>query len=291
MKVSLLIPVFNAEASIVNALHSVVNQTVSPDEVLIYDDASSDDTVELIERNFAEVKIIRGSKNRGVGFARSKLLERARGDYVIFLDADDIMRPNRIEKLLNFVRNIRSHSFVLYHDRVASNGTTEYLIKGPKLKEKDFGKHWCYLLGAYQDTSFSGSTATCTLSGYKGWFEAIGGFDRRFRLAEDTDLAIRNSLSWGKVFCISESLLTQRLTNTSYKSRSRELFYQKKLLLKYRGLMSERDVKFSYNWNKVKYQRSIKSLIVCIFLAPIRLSSKVFNAYKSGENYYKNVWR
>lgn len=105
--VSIIIPVYNAEKYIGEAIKSVLAQTYSRFELIIVDDASTDRSVEII-RSFNDYRIhlIQHDKNRGPGAARNTAIEVAQGEWVAILDADDQWLPERIEKLIK----IASHS-------------------------------------------------------------------------------------------------------------------------------------------------------------------------------------
>ena len=81
-------------------MDSVRSQKHLPTEILVYDDASDDDTFSILEKyslSFPEVSIYRGEDNNGVGFARQFLIGKAKGSYIAFLDADDVWHPNKLQ--------------------------------------------------------------------------------------------------------------------------------------------------------------------------------------------------
>lgn len=92
MKISVAIPAYNAAATIDATLESVFAQTASPDEILVVDDGSKDDTLKHLEVHQNRIKIIRQT-NSGAACARNRLSAEARGDVVAFLDADDLWHP------------------------------------------------------------------------------------------------------------------------------------------------------------------------------------------------------
>jgi len=96
MKISVIIPAYNAEATIEATLNSVLSQTVPPHEILVLDDGSTDNTGIILESYKPYVTVLRLS-NQGVAHARNYLCERARGDIIAFLDADDIWHPCYLE--------------------------------------------------------------------------------------------------------------------------------------------------------------------------------------------------
>ncbi len=100
-KVSIILPVYNGENFIARAIQSALEQTESAIEVIVVDDASTDDTAKII-RNFQDrrLKIFSNEKNRGVSYTRNHALRQAKGEWITPLDADDWYAPERIEKLL-----------------------------------------------------------------------------------------------------------------------------------------------------------------------------------------------
>ena len=292
MTISVLVAAFNCQDTIKIAIDSVLQQTLMPSEIIVFDDCSNDNTTSIVEA-YSNVKLIRGKINRGPGYVRKMLVNASSSEFCVFLDSDDIMDVRRLERIAEFAVNCEFRSFLLYHDRLSINDKNiETTIKAPRLKEFDFAKHWYYLLGGlYGISHLNGSTATCTLSAYRSWLLAIGNFDSRFRLAEDTDLAIKNSLSWGKVFVIDEALIKQRLLNKAYKNKKKELYYQTKLVLKYNSYLPRKKLIRTHHWNKLKYSNSIHSLFFLLFSSPLYLISKFYLVSKSGNVYYRSIWR
>lgn len=102
LTVSVVIPCFNAEAFIGEALESVAAQTRRPLEVLVVDDASTDRSATVV-RSFEGVRLIEHPTNLGNVHARNRALLEARGDVVAFLDADDIWLPHHLETVVSML--------------------------------------------------------------------------------------------------------------------------------------------------------------------------------------------
>src|SRR5690606_31722168 len=96
-KVSILIPCYNAERWIGSAIQSALDQTYSDVEVIIVDDGSKDKSVEAIRKFDGEVRWETGP-NRGGNPTRNRLLELATGEFLQYLDADDYLLPDKVEK-------------------------------------------------------------------------------------------------------------------------------------------------------------------------------------------------
>ncbi len=102
--VSVLIPAFDAEATIAETLQSVLAQTWPRLEIVVVNDGSADRTAE-ITKGFDGVRLIQGA-NRGAAAARNAAYRESAGDYIVFLDADDVLHPEKIERQ---VRLLEAH--------------------------------------------------------------------------------------------------------------------------------------------------------------------------------------
>lgn len=111
MKFSIIIPLYNKVNYIKETLQSIIEQTKLPHELIIVDDCSTDGSLEeatkFIETEqarfkFIQVKIIKLTENRGPGHARNTGAKQATGDFVSFLDADDLYQPALLEKIEHF---------------------------------------------------------------------------------------------------------------------------------------------------------------------------------------------
>ncbi len=97
--VSVLMPAYNSELYIAEAIQSILNQTYRNIELIIFDDGSSDKTRQVIQ-GFTDPRIIKvlSDQNYGVVRARNEMIERTSGKYIALMDADDIADPTRLEK-------------------------------------------------------------------------------------------------------------------------------------------------------------------------------------------------
>ena len=100
--VSIIIPVFNAEKNLAECLGSAINQTWGNTEIILVDDGSSDSSLSIAKRYADGEKIIViAQQNKGASAARNAGLKVANGEYIQFLDADDLLSPDKIESQLN----------------------------------------------------------------------------------------------------------------------------------------------------------------------------------------------
>ena len=132
MKISIITPCYNAAPYIANTIQSVQNQTISDWEMIIVDDGSSDNSVEIIQKIIAQesrIKLIQ-KENGGSASARNMGLSVAQGEFIQFLDADDTISLDKLELQSNILEQKKMD--VVYSDFriVNSDGTIRPTIKG-----------------------------------------------------------------------------------------------------------------------------------------------------------------
>lgn len=102
--VSIIIPTYNVEDFVEECLESVINQTYNNIEIIVIDDASTDQTPRILKNYESKINLELNSQNRGQGFIRNKGIEKSKGDYVFFVDSDDWIEQNSVEMLTNEVK-------------------------------------------------------------------------------------------------------------------------------------------------------------------------------------------
>ena len=102
-KVSVIVPVYNDELYLSNCLESLINQSLKDIEIICINDGSSDNSLSILEDYSDKDDRISyySQANKGPGAARNKGIEKAKGDYIAFVDADDWLDLNALEKLYN----------------------------------------------------------------------------------------------------------------------------------------------------------------------------------------------
>lgn len=104
--ISVIMPAYNSEKTISDAIQSAVEQTYKNIEVIIIDDCSQDETVKkatIYARKDNRIKILKNSTNMGVALSRNRGIETANGEWIAFLDSDDMWAPEKIEKQYNML--------------------------------------------------------------------------------------------------------------------------------------------------------------------------------------------
>ena len=143
-KISVIIPVYNAEPFLEEALDSVVNQNFQDIELICVNDGSTDHSLDILNEfasNDSRIKII-NQKNGGCGFARNRALDEANGEYIYFFDPDDYILPGTFEKLFKNITRNRSDLVLFKIARFNEGEPINYSVPGFDLdnvfKNKDF---------------------------------------------------------------------------------------------------------------------------------------------------------
>ncbi|MGB4655802.1 MAG: glycosyltransferase family 2 protein [Bacteroidales bacterium] len=190
--ISVIIPAYNAEKYIGEAIESALNQTRPAKEIVVVDDASTDRTVE-IARSFGErVRVLANPDNQGPGYSRNAGVTASSGDYLAFLDADDVWMPAHLESLGRLLDEHSDLGMVFCPVVWFGDRTGQWPIR----VSKDGGPR-----NAFLDMLRNISCVPSAMMVRRVAHESIGGFDEgdyRYRgrriQAEDLDYAIRVSL-------------------------------------------------------------------------------------------------
>lgn len=128
-KVSIIIPVYNSSKHIKECLNSVINQTYKNLEIIVVNDNSIDNTMDIVNSyKDKRIKVINLVKNSGVSIARNKGVEISTGDYICFLDSDDCWDLEKIEKQVNFIGD----KAFIYSDYEFYNNGKKHRVSVPK---------------------------------------------------------------------------------------------------------------------------------------------------------------
>ena len=114
-KVSVIIPTYNVANYIEKCLECICNQTYKNLEIIICDDCSKDNTVEIIKKYMEQdnrIIFMQNEKNLKSGATRNRCIEKSTGDYILIQDADDYSKPDRVEKEVSFLEENPNFSFV-----------------------------------------------------------------------------------------------------------------------------------------------------------------------------------
>ncbi len=144
--ISVIMPSYNTGKYIGKSIESVINQTYSNWELIIVDDCSDDDTEEVVSVFKDErIKYFKNAFNSGAAISRNRALREAKGRWIAFLDSDDIWKPTKLEKQLEFMQcNNYFFSYTNYEEIDESGKHTGIKVTGPKKITKAGMYNYCW---------------------------------------------------------------------------------------------------------------------------------------------------
>ena len=214
IRISVIIPVYNAAPYIADAVRSVFSQTRLPEEIIIVDDGSNDETPQILESlrqnvpHGTALDIIR-QPNAGVMAARNRGIAEATGDWIAFLDADDAWFPEKLHRQTIFLETLNTPALLccgsvmfwkeLPISPVISNVTPK-LVNIEQLLQNN-------------------SVGTSTVLLPKSSLLAVGGFSARYNHAEDWAVWLRVATTGLPIWQITEPLIAYRMTPNALGTR------------------------------------------------------------------------
>jgi glycosyltransferase involved in cell wall biosynthesis len=192
-KISVIIPIYNAERYLSETIESVMAQTYSDWEIVAVDDGSTDKTPEILkdyEKKLSKKLCVITQKNSGVSIARNTAIAAARGEYIAFLDHDDLWLPEKLEKQVKLLDSNKKLGLV-YSDSYAIDGKGS-LKKGTLLSGRLFRLHARMRRGnVFNELFYVNFIPILTAIVRKNVFNKVGMFDSKYKIAEEYDLFLK----------------------------------------------------------------------------------------------------
>jgi glycosyltransferase involved in cell wall biosynthesis len=173
--ISCIVPAFNAERFLGEALDSILAQTWRPIEVIVVDDGSADDTAQVAKRYGERITYI-CQANAGPAAARNRGLDAATGAYVAFLDADDVWHEEKLSRQMARFDARPELELCLAH--IQNFWEPEFMDEEDRLRDHRFSKP----IPAY---------VTQAMLARRTLFDVVGQFDTTLRIVDDTDWFLR----------------------------------------------------------------------------------------------------
>lgn len=197
MKVSVVIPTYNRAHTLAAALDSVLSQTLPPDEVIVIDDGSTDNTVSLLS-GYGDTVTTLHQENRGVSHARNVGIAHAKSEWIAFLDSDDHWLPDKLRRQSLMVEQHSTYQICHTNEIWVRNGVR---VNQMKKHTKYGGNIYCHCL------------PRCVISPssvmiHRNLFALTGNFDESLPACEDYDLWLRICANH-PVLYIDEPLVTR----------------------------------------------------------------------------------
>ncbi len=178
--ISVIIPTFNRAETLLRALQSVENQSFPPQEIIVVDDGSTDETGKMIAKDFPQIRYF-FQENRGVSSARNLGIRKSRSECIAFLDSDDEWLPQKLQIQARAIEEIPDFKICHSDEIWIRNGVRVNQMK----KHQKFGGH-----------IFAKCLPLCVISPsavfiHRSVFDDVGMFDENLPACEDYDLWLR----------------------------------------------------------------------------------------------------
>ena len=257
MKVSVVIPTYNRAHLIAETIISALEQGLADKEIIVVDDGSTDDTSEVVKAFQDQVIYIRQA-NSGPARARNTGIRMARGNYIAFLDSDDIWLPEKLELQYQALRQNPNQGLVFSDVMWFSNGQ----VMVPSLREK----YQLHTGNVFEKLLFDNWIATSSVVVKKECLEEVGGFDEdpQIMFVEDWNLWIRlaKKFPFGMVdkVLVKRRYHPNRLGLVNPERQFKAIFYNlEKLQQNYPELKHKTDL-FSQKFYQISFQRGYEDL-------------------------------
>jgi len=267
---SVVMPVYNAEKYLAEAIESVLNQKFKDFEFIIINDGSIDKSSEIVKKYAKKdkrIKILNNEKNMGIAETRNRGVREARGKYLAAHDSDDISEPERFRIQVDYLEKhpevgIVGGNIALFYDKNNPFSVREYPEKDSELREMIF-----FACPIAQPVSMVRTEV----------FSKVGVYDGRYPPTEDLDLWFRIGEKY-KFGSIPKVLLKYRESLTSATSSKTRLM--EKLTL---------EIRFK-NWNNKAYHFGLKAFLynffhlISLFIIPSKFKLWLFKKIRDRKN-------
>jgi len=223
-KFSVVISVYNKAGFIADTLHSVLAQTVQDFEIVILNDGSTDDSESAI-RPFINDSRVRffSEENKGAAAGRNYVIQKAEGEYIALLDADDIWKPFYLEEQLKLINKYPANKIFATNSEILKKGKTSNRRFSVDLSNKE-----PIIVDFFEASNMDSILHSSTTVVKKEVFDAIGLYDTSIKSGQDTDLYVRMGLQYKVVFspkiCVQYRIIENSLFRSSKKLSDKPSF-------------------------------------------------------------------
>ena len=232
MKFSIIVCTYNGEKFLEKSLNSILNQSYKNFEIIIVDDNSSDNTKSILHKysKLKFVKIYYNLKNNGLGFCRNYAISLCSGDWITFLDQDDLYDQNRLNKIFNLINQNKKIKFFFHDtnyinetDQIISSHLYKYKLPFPQINIK-ISTTLLLKYGSFIDSE--------AIAFKRSILNKVGKFDESLTYLCDYDFFLKVSFLYP--FFYSKDKLSswrmhknqQQKTNKNQKKERIRLFYK-----------------------------------------------------------------
>lgn len=251
--VSVIIPTYNRAHVVGQAIRGVLHQTYQDFEIIIVDDASTDNTEETVKKfNDNRIRYLRHMENCGAPWARNSGAEVASGEYLAFLDSDDVWYPGFLERQLTGLNNFPPTVGMICCSMIRKQGDRYTNVRlGVRNLKFD------------ESLRFGNGICTSSFLIRKTAFQTIGGFDVNFSSFQDFDFLLRMSTDY-RVETTNEILMEYRLgtDSISLNMRSKAKGFERIIEI-YRSDILRLGLMHQYDFRLGQYYLLSGSLLAC----------------------------
>jgi glycosyltransferase involved in cell wall biosynthesis len=211
--ISVIIPAYNAEGTILETIESVQQQTFRDLEIIVIDDGSSDRTLDLLDTVVDERLKVYAYENEGVSTARNRGIAQATGAYISFIDADDLWTKDKLSKQLLALQQTEQAGVAYSHltylvESVDTMDNTDNISFVPGEKLTFTGNIYPHLLLG----NFIGNGSN--ILARREAIESVGEFDPTLKSCEDWDYFLRLAAKWNFVLVPEPQIFYRKSTGT-----------------------------------------------------------------------------
>lgn len=212
--VSVIIPVYNRDYSLRDAIESIIIQSYKPSEIIVIDDGSFFNIVDILKNYKSHIKFIKLNNNKGVSSARNKGIENATGNYIAFLDSDDIFLPKKIETQLKFMQD---NNFLISHTNEFWYKKDRYINQG-----KTNNRYGGYILDKILDKC---RISPSSLMVHKSIFDNVGLFNEDLKVCEDYEFSMRVALKYNVGYLKNKLIIKRAVEENSLSASIKHIEY------------------------------------------------------------------
>ncbi len=264
--VSVIIPAYNAQEYLKDAIDSILKQTYKNIEIIIIDDRSRDKTADIIRRyskSHNNILAFYNKENMGVGWVRNFAISKANGKYIAWQDADDISLSDRIESQVNYMETTPEvgvvGGFIEIFGEGISSSVRKYAKDDKSLRNKIF---------QYNPVANPASMYRKTV------FETVGKFNPELRVSEDLEMLFRAGEKYQFANIQQLAIRYRQNSNSLTRSKLKEMeLVSIRLRLKYSKSPAYHPTVFDYIYNIAQF--------ISIYLIPANLKVSLFNLIRN----------
>lgn len=237
-KISIIVPVYNVKEYLSECIESVINQTYSNIELLLINDASTDNSIDICKKyakKYKNIKLIDNKINGGLAHVRNMGLKESTGEYIMFLDSDDMLYKNAVQKL--YMEITKNNASLAIGKLNSFNSKGEYGYYSDKYLNK-------YFVGKIEDNMKLLNCISCCSKLYKSSFAKKYKFLEK-TAHEDNSFTLLCYFNANKIVVVPEYFYYRRIRETN------DSIMQNLNIKTFNGLMSN----FEFVLNNLKNQR------------------------------------